>query len=65
MKLLEIIPDLKDYVRIKRPGWDFVLVKSEYPDRALMKINAYMLQIEEYKLTYNDLVANDWEIVKQ
>jgi hypothetical protein len=64
MKLLELIPQLKNYALIKRKSWDFFLVKSEYDNRPLVKCDFYMLQLELYSLSYVDLIANDWEIVE-
>ncbi len=64
MKLLELTPKLKDYTRIKRKDWEDFLVKSEYEDRPLIICNFDSLQISEYSLTYEDLIADDWEILE-
>ena len=61
-KLLDLIPILKDYTRIKRSSWDFFLVKSEFAERGLILCNFESLQLHEYMFTYEDLVADDWEI---
>lgn len=61
MKLLELIPLLHDYTRIKRNNWDFFLVKPDLDFEALIRIDLYSIQIGEYKLSYQDLLADDWE----
>jgi hypothetical protein len=64
MKLLELLPSLATYTRIKRQSWDFVLIRSEYLDYPLIKLNVFILQMEKYTLTYADLIADDWMIVE-
>ena len=64
MKLLELVPLLEDYTRIKRDYWKFFLVRSSYDGSPLIKINLYSIEIGEYILSYNDLIADDWEIMK-
>lgn len=64
MKLLELVPLLKDYTRIKRKSWDWFLVKPYMTSEALIKINLYSIQIGEYVLSYEDLLAEDWEILE-
>lgn len=64
MKLLELLPSLSTYTRIKRQSWDFVLIRSEYLDYPLIKLNVFILQMEKYTLTYADLIADDWMIVE-
>lgn len=64
MKLLELLPVLKDYTRITRTGWNFFLVRSEYTCRPLVKLDAFNLQIGLYSLTYEDLIADDWMIIE-
>ena len=64
MKLLELIPKLESYTRIKRHCWNYFLVKSEYPYRGLIKCDFESLQLQEYMLLYSDLMADDWEIVE-
>ncbi len=64
MKLLELVPLLKDYTRIKRSNWTVFLVKPSADCDALIKINLLSIQIGEYKITYGDLLADDWEIVQ-
>jgi len=64
MKLLELVPLLKDYTRIKREGWKYFLVKPIADCDALIKIDLDSIQIGEYLLSYGDLLADDWEIVK-
>lgn len=61
-KLLELIPHLKNYQRISRPGWccDTFLVKSEYDYKPLIKCNFDSFVMGEYCLTYEDLLADDW-----
>ena len=64
MKLLELIPSLKDYTRIKRKGWNFFLVKSlKY--QSLIKIDLFSIQIGEYMLTLEDLESDDWEVINE
>jgi hypothetical protein len=64
MKLLDLIPKLKDFTRIKRSGWKNFLVKSEFEFSPLIKCDFFSLQLEEYKLTYEDLMADDWELME-
>lgn len=64
MRLLELLPSLATYTRIKRQSWDFVLIRSEFIDYPLIKLNMSHLQIEKYALTYSDLMADDWMIVE-
>lgn len=63
MKLLELLPNIELYKRIKRESWNYCLIKSEYTSYPLIKIDMCHLQIEKYALTYDDLIADDWEIV--
>lgn len=63
MKLLELIPLLKDYTRIKRSGWEYFFVKPMAGCDSLIKLDLYSIKIYEYKITYNDLLADDWEIM--
>jgi hypothetical protein len=62
MKLLELIPKLKHFTRIKRKGWKNFLVRSIFTDRSLIECNFDSLQLKEYLFTYEDLIAEDWEI---
>lgn len=64
MKLLELIDDIGEYVRIRRSGWVGFLVRSEFGERGLIWCDFDSLQLHEHTLTYYDLVAHDWEIVK-
>jgi hypothetical protein len=62
MKLLELIPELPKYTRISRAGWEFYLIRSEFQGMGLIKMDLNSMQIEEYMLTINDLMADDWEL---
>lgn len=64
MKLLELLPSIREYVRIKRANWNYCLIRSEFYDSPLIKLDVFHLQIEEYKLSYADLIADDWMIVE-
>jgi hypothetical protein len=70
MKLLELLPELEYFKRIRRIKWsafgicDFYLVKSEYESKGLIKIDIHSMQIGEYMLTIADLTADDWEIIQ-
>lgn len=63
MKLLELVPTLKDYTRIKRKKWDFFLVKPHQDFDPLIMLDMVSIQIGKYRLTYEDLLADDWEII--
>lgn len=64
MKLLDLIPSLKNYARIKRKNWNNFIVKSEDNYRPLIKCDFACLILREYALTYDDLMADDWEILE-
>lgn len=64
MKLLELLPTLESYTRIKRSTWYYFLVRSEIVYRGLIKCDFSSLQLHEYTLSYDDLMADDWEIVE-
>ena len=69
MKLLELLPKIDYFIRIRRRSWekigyDFSLVKSEYANKGLIEIDLHSMQIGEYMLTVDDLFADDWEIVQ-
>ena len=64
MKLLELIPLLKDYTRIKRKDWQYFLVKPMPDCHALIKLNLYSIEISEWMPSYDDLLADDWEIIE-
>jgi hypothetical protein len=68
MKLLELLPSLEMYKRIKRKSWDLIItgsvIRSEYKDFPLMKLDIFNLQVERYCPSYSDLIADDWEIVE-
>jgi len=63
MKLLELLPSIQSYTRIKRKDWNYFLVKS-LQIQPLIKIDLFSIQIGEYMLTLEDLEADDWEIVQ-
>lgn len=63
MKLLELLPDLKTYTRIKRKGWIYPLIKPEYNHHPFIRLNILGIELTKYMLTYEDLMADDWEIV--
>lgn len=64
MKLLEILPNLESFTRIKRKEWGFCLVKPGNIDCPFIKLNLYSLEIKYFTLSYEDLLADDWQIVK-
>lgn len=64
MKLLELIEGLEDYTRIKRSKWNFFIVRPQCSSDPLIKLNLWSIQIERYMLTFDDLLASDWEILK-
>lgn len=64
MKLLEALPNLLIYIRIRRKDWEFYLIRSEYYRKGLIKIDLESMQLCEYMLTIDDLLADDWEIVQ-
>lgn len=65
MKLLELLPKLPYFVRIRRESWSkHYLVRSEYMTKGLIKIDLDSMQIGEYMLSIDDLLASDWEIVE-
>lgn len=64
MKLLELIPLLKDYTRIKRKDWHYFLVMPMCDDDSLIKLDLCSIQISEYKISYGDLLADDWEVME-
>jgi hypothetical protein len=64
MKLLDLLPSLDNFHRIKRASWFGVyLVKPLYPHYPLIHIDMDSIQIEKYCLTYDDLMADDWVVV--
>lgn len=64
MKLHELLP-LKDFTRIKRSNWnDKFLVKSQRDYKPLVELDLFSIQIGFYVLSYDDLIAYDWEIVE-
>lgn len=66
MKLLEVLPKLSIYKRIKRESWRFCVVRAAegnlYPLVCLDY--PHSLQLKEYTPTYEDLIANDWEVIE-
>ena len=67
MKLLEIIQDstsLDNFIRIKRTQWNFFLVKPAFIIDPLIKLDIHSIEMGKYTLTFNDLIANDWEIME-
>ena len=65
MKLHEILPTLGKFRRIKRNSKYFYLVRSEFNHCPLVELDLCSLQMGYYSLTYDDLVADDWEIVEE
>ena len=64
MKLLELVPLLKDYTRIKRKDWKYFLLKPIADCDSLIKVDLYSIEIGHYILSYRDLLAEDWEILE-
>jgi len=64
MKLLEIIDKMDYSKRIRRDKWQVVyLVRNIAINQPLVKIDMHSLQMGEYTFTYEDLIADDWEII--
>ena len=64
MKLLEIITLMDESKRIKRNIWiGIYLVRSISSNEPLIQIDMYSLQMGKYTFTYEDLIADDWEII--
>ena len=64
MKLLELVPKLEDYTRIRRKGWKSFLIKPSVNCDPLIKLDLLSIQIGRYELSYGDLLADDWEIIE-
>ncbi len=62
MKLLELLPSMKDYQRIYRPDMGFVIIRSLFENNHLVELDYCSLQLRVYTPTYEDLIADDWEI---
>lgn len=64
MKLHEVLPIPEHPAGIRRKNWKYFLVRPVQKFHAPVRIDMDMLEIGEYKLAYDDLVADDWEIVE-
>lgn len=64
MKLLELLPNLKSPMRLKRKNWSPFLIVPPCNSDPFLLIDLYSIQIDKYCLTYADLLADDWEIMQ-
>lgn len=65
MKLLELLPQIKEYGRVKREFWkNKFLIRSCDDFESLFMCNLNSLIITRELLTFADLIADDWEIIE-
>lgn len=65
MKLLELLPQLEKYGRVKRQLWsNRFLIKPIDEFQPMINCDLNSLIIKEYFLSYNDLISDDWEIIR-
>lgn len=65
MKLLELLPQLEKYGRVKRKLWDNrFLIKPIDDFQPLINCDLNSIIMDRYILSFKDLTADDWEIVK-
>lgn len=65
MKLLETLPQLGKYGRVKRRTWENrFLIKPITDNDPIISCDLNSIIIDRYILTYADLIADDWEFVE-
>lgn len=64
MKLLELIPKMKSFTRIKRDKWNYYIIRSTFEFHPLIIIDLNSMQLINYIPTYEDLISDDWEIAE-
>lgn len=66
MRLLELLPKLEAYGRIKRDSWqDRYLVRHAGANHhPLISCDFNCLQMEAYMFSYDDLTTNDWSVIE-
>jgi len=65
MKLLELLPDLRVYGRVKRVNWsDYYLVRKVDENSPLVFCDLRHWVLKEFTPTFEELIAEDWELIK-
>ena len=65
MNLLELLPQLEEYGRVKRKHWhDRFILKPIDGTEPMINCNMECLIMDRFLITFNDLIAEDWEIIK-
>lgn len=64
MKLLELLPKLERYGRVKREEWgDWYLIKQSDENKPLVLCDFHCMTLREFIPSFESLVSDDWEII--
>jgi hypothetical protein len=65
MKLLELLPQVEIYGRIRKQDWENrYLVRTLDVDEALVYCDLECMVIQKYMFSFYDLLCDDWEMVR-
>jgi hypothetical protein len=65
MKFIDTLSALSEFKRIKRYAWqNRFIIRSMVENETLIHCDFQSLIMDRFKITFEDLIADDWEILK-
>jgi hypothetical protein len=63
MKFHEVLEKMTECTMIRRKNWRGYLIRHSSTHYPFLEVDLFREQLTKYIFSYNDLMADDWEII--